>query len=128
MVRPVTVNPRSITFADIELGYRLWPKSDHGFPRTRAQCKGAPRPCPYVSCRYHLYLDVNRFGAIKYNFPDLEVWEIPQSCALDVADKGPVALERIADLMNITRQAAQLIEGRAKNSMIREGTELSSFL
>ena len=42
--------------------------------QTRAECVEGPRPCPYVSCKYHLYLDVqHRTGAIKLNFPDIEV-------------------------------------------------------
>ena len=124
----MTVNPRQIAQYEIELGYKLWPKTDHCFPTSRAKCRDLPRPCPYVSCRYHLYLDVNRFGAVKFNFPDLEVWEIPQSCALDVADRGPLALEKIADLMNLTRQAAQLIEHKAMVHMARIDPTLSDIL
>src|SRR4051812_43658731 len=28
-------------------------------PLRRADCANGPRPCPLVSCRHHLYLDVN---------------------------------------------------------------------
>ena len=55
-------------------------------PRTRGDCEQGERPCPFVSCKHHLYLDVSaRTGAIKLNFPDLEVWEMNETCALDVA-------------------------------------------
>jgi len=37
-----------------------------------------------------------RTGAIKLNFPDLEVWEMTETCALDVADRGGTTLERSA--------------------------------
>jgi len=59
-------------------------------PRTRADCEDAPRPCPWVGCRYSLYLDVKK-RSIKLNFPALEVDEMPaaMSCALDVADSRP---------------------------------------
>ena len=54
---------------------------------TRAECAEGPRPCPYVSCKHHLYLDVNpETGSIKLNFPDLEVDEMAETCSLDVAD------------------------------------------
>ena len=37
-------------------------------PKTRADCVDGPRPCPYISCAHHLYLDVNNeSGAIKFN-------------------------------------------------------------
>jgi transposase-like protein len=37
-------------------------------PRTRAECENRPRPCPWVSCKYHLFLDVNPVkGSIRFN-------------------------------------------------------------
>ena len=65
------------------------PVDDVDRPRTRAECADAPRPCPWVACKHHLYLDINpRTGSIKINFPDLEPWELPHTCALDVAEQG----------------------------------------
>jgi len=65
-------------------------------PKTRSECVSGMRPCPYVSCKHHLYLDVNpETGSIKLNFPDLDVWEMQETCALDVADRGGITLERI---------------------------------
>lgn len=34
-------------------------------PVTRADCEDGPRPCPWVSCRYHLLVDVNRVGSLR---------------------------------------------------------------
>jgi hypothetical protein len=83
-------------------------------PRLRAECKDGPRPCPHVSCRHHLYLDVNpATGTIKLNFPDLEVWELPVSCTLDVAEAGGSAIEAIGTLMNVTRERVRQIEAQA---------------
>lgn len=28
-------------------------------PRTRGECRDGFRPCPFVACKYHLYLDIN---------------------------------------------------------------------
>ena len=40
-------------------------------PSTRADFGKGPRPCLYVACKYHLYLDVNpETGSIKINFPN----------------------------------------------------------
>lgn len=84
---------------------------DHERPQTRADCVEGPRPCPYVSCKYHLYLDVSaKTGAIKLNFPNLEVEDMPVSCALDVADNGGTTLEGVGGLMNLTRERARQIE------------------
>ena len=83
-------------------------------PHTREECKEAPRPCPHVSCRHHLYLDVNpHTGTIKLNFPDLEVWELGVSCALDVADMGGTAIEQVSELLNVTRERIRQIETQA---------------
>jgi hypothetical protein len=83
-------------------------------PLRREECKEAPRPCPHVSCRHHLYLDVNpHTGTIKLNFPDLEVWELGVSCALDVADLGGTAIEQVSELLNVTRERIRQIETQA---------------
>ncbi|HZO16399.1 MAG TPA: sigma factor-like helix-turn-helix DNA-binding protein, partial [Polyangiaceae bacterium] len=80
----------------------------------REECVGGERPCPYVSCKYHLYLDVSpRTGAIKLNFPDLEVWDMQETCALDVADRGGTTLEDVGAIMNLTRERIRQVEVRA---------------
>ena len=52
-------------------------------------------------------------GTIKLNFPDLEVWELAVSCALDVAENGGSAIEAIGQLMNVTRERVRQIEAQA---------------
>lgn len=80
-------------------------------PRRRDDCRTAERPCPYVSCKYHLYLDVNpETGSIKINFPDLEVWEMSETCALDVAERGGTTLEDVGELLNLTRERIRQVE------------------
>lgn len=84
-----------------------------GRPRTRADCEGGERPCPWVSCKYHLYLEVLSSGGVKLIFPDLEVWELAESCAIDVAERGNgegVTLEEVGALLNITRERVRQIE------------------
>lgn len=79
-------------------------------PRTRGDCLNMPRPCPFVSCEHHLYLDVNRAGSIRLNFPGLDFDEIGETCSLDVADSGPQALREVAVHMNVTLQRCKQIE------------------
>jgi hypothetical protein len=72
-----------------------------------------PRPCPFVSCEHHLYLDVNPdSGAIKLNFPHLEVWEMAETCSLDVADRGGITLEDVGAILNLTRERIRQVEVR----------------
>ena len=92
-------------------------------PKTRADCVSGPRPCSFVSCKYNLYLDVNpETGSIKLNFPDKELWELPYSCALDVAEKGGITLEEVGEIMNLTRERIRQVETRGLLK-VREATE-----
>jgi hypothetical protein len=99
-------------------------------PVKRSECAEGPRPCPHVSCRHHLYLDVNpSTGTIKLNFPDLEVWELAFSCALDVADLGGTAIELVSELMNVTRERVRQIEMQAlaRLASVADTNALSDF-
>lgn len=83
-------------------------------PRTRGECADVPRPCPFVSCSQHLYLDVDQVsGALKLNYPHLDPWEMGESCALDVADRAGATLEEVGALVSVTRERARQIEERA---------------
>lgn len=83
-------------------------------PRTRLECATGPRPCPYVACRHHLYVDVGASQrSLKMNFPELEPDELVETCSLDLADRGDQSLEQVSELMNMTRQGVSVIEMRA---------------
>jgi len=101
---------RELGVADEELAALV--KEVEGIrPRSRADCVNGPRPCMFISCKHHLYLDVNpATGSIKVNFPDREVWEIEESCALDVADRGGITLEEVGAMMNLTRERIRQLE------------------
>ena len=82
-------------------------------PKVRGDCAEGERPCPYVSCKYNLYVDVNpRTGSVKMNFPDKELWELAETCALDVADKQGITLEEVGVIMNLTRERVRQLEMR----------------
>lgn len=84
-------------------------------PKTRGDCARVARPCPYVACKYSLYLDVSETGSIILNFPHLEPGEMPphQSCALDLAERGAMTLEDIAVVTNLTRERIRQVELKA---------------
>ena len=93
----------------VQLMHRL----DEIRPKNRSECVNAERPCLFVSCKYHLYLDVNpETGSVKMNFPDKEIWELEETCALDVADKGGITLEEVGEIMNLTRERIRQVEMR----------------
>ena len=66
------------------------------------------RPCLFSLCRYHLALDVNEeSGALKYNHPDMEVEDMPHTCALDVVDRArPLSLGELAEAMGLSYDRA----------------------
>ena len=93
-------------------------------PAKRADCFGHQRPCPFVTCKHHLYLDVNpETGSIKLNFPDLEVWEMKETCALDVADRGGITLEEVGEILNLTRERIRQVEVRGLLRLKMEGAD-----
>ncbi len=112
--RSKTIAMKRMTRAELQLGALLYPPVDDvERPKTRAECRGEARPCPWVSCKHHLYLDINpETGSIKINFPDLEPWELQHTCALDVADAGALTLEEIGLITNLTRERIRQVEVR----------------
>ena len=113
-VRARTISVKRMTKRELEIGRLLYPETDYYKPRAREECAGGPRPCPYISCKHHLFIDVSpKTGAIKLNFPDLEVWELKESCALDVADRGGTTLEDVGAIMNLTRERIRQVEVKA---------------
>jgi len=82
-------------------------------PPNRSICEQGVRPCPYVSCRYHLYLDVRGDGVLRINFPEREPEELMATCALDMAEDGPRTLDQIAGLMGMSKERARQLEASA---------------
>lgn len=113
-------------------------------PTRRSDCVDGERPCPWVSCRYHLALEVRRNGAIAIAaalppfttkatgsvgmYDEAIDWDaLPETCALDVAERGEATLEEVGALLGgLTREAVRLIEEKAKRHVQRavEGTDL----
>ena len=96
-----------------------------GAPTTRADCVDGPRPCKWVSCRYHLWstegterpgrrwteIDPNRYGRVCQH--------THVTCSLDVADIAPDGLGRkkVAALLGVTPERVGQIEARAMRRM-----------
>lgn len=111
--RAKTIAMKRLTKEELRIGALLYPERSYWRPSARGECANVARPCPYVSCKYHLYIDVNpRTGSIKVNFPDREVWELEHSCALDVAEQGGITLEEVGEILNLTRERIRQVEVR----------------
>lgn len=146
-VRARTIAPRRLSKKEIRTSQEI-PDWVHAIsrPKTRRDCLTAAeaaalnggqddglgdgsncrRPCRFVSCRYHLYLDTNpETGSIKLNFPSLEVWEMKKTCALDIADRGGATLEEIGEMINLTRERARQIEVRGLIKLKAVGVSLT---
>lgn len=84
-------------------------------PKTRGECADGPRPCPWVTCRMHLFTDVSpKSGSLKINFPgrsiEYTLRAMKDTCALDVADRGGITLEEVGDLVNVSMERARQIQ------------------
>lgn len=94
-------------------------------PRRRSDCEGREARCPWVGCKYHLYLNVRpRSGSIQRTFPGWEPEDLPISCADLVArmvrDHGEeLTLESIGLLTGLTRERVRQIEKKAKRLLMR---------
>lgn len=120
-VRAHTVSVKRLSRRELARGAAEYPEQpgrDYLRPRTFEECDsvglGDLFPCPFVSCKHHLYLDVNpRTGSIKLNFPGREVDELPATCALRVAEEGGLTLDGVADVIGVVRERIRQIEDRA---------------
>jgi hypothetical protein len=129
--RARTISIRRLSKAELNRGRMLYPEADYWRPTTREECKDMERPCPFVSCKYHLYIDVHPVrGSIKLNFPDVDVWEMTETCALDVADRGGITLEEVGEIMNLTRERVRQVEtaGLAKLQAIDDIARLKDYV
>jgi len=85
------------------------------------------RPCPFVSCRYHLYIDIKANGGFVVQFADREPWDLPQTCALDVADKGGHTLEEVGNIIGVTRERVRQLEEAALDRLREEKEKLEEW-
>jgi hypothetical protein len=95
-------------------------------PRTRGDCFGGERPCPFVGCKYHTYLDVTPVGSLVINHPDVDPAELKASCSLDIADGGGITLEQVgAVLQRHPRARASAAGSRAEEPRSRSSSRSS---
>lgn len=136
-LRPVRLEPK----AD---GFSQWvrernPKASRATSvGDRMRARNHAGKCPWISCRFHNYLDVDEeTGALKIAFPGRanklselgeNVDEMPESCALRVAQRSDgleeeMPLDEIGKLQNVTlERVAQVL--RAGLAHVKENREM----
>lgn len=112
----VALPPPSVSTPDLRERQPLRVLSD-ARPRTRGECVDGPRPCPWVSCRHHLFLDLTEHvgeplptARILRTTPYGELDAMPETCSLDVADRGPNTLEQVGEVLGVSRERIRQIE------------------
>lgn len=93
-------------------------------PRKRSQCEGGVRPCPWVSCRHHLAVDLLRDGRVvqirphwpggelaadMYGDPEAQPW----SCVLDLIERHDLPMSTIEYQLDISRERIKQLETQA---------------
>ena len=125
-LRSVTLDAGRISQRSLDQGRQLYPLEEHrwaeGRPRSYELCEaiglGGVIPCPFVSCRSHLYVDVDRrSGNIRIARPDLDPTDLPETCARRVSAKGGITLEALGEVTNVTRERIRQIEGLVFNEL-----------
>ena len=97
---------------------------DYDRPKTRSDCCEGARPCPFVSCKYNLYLDVSPMtGNVLLNHGARELEDMPATCALDVADahREGLTLEEVGDILGVTRERVRQIQDKAFRKLVHGG-------
>lgn len=126
VARARTIAVKRITREDLRIGALMYPPVE-GIerPKTRGECRDEPRPCPWVACKWHLAIEVNpETGSIKIVFPDRDVWELFDTCALDVAERGSITLEAVGEKLNLTRERVRQVEVRGLLKLKARGVDL----
>lgn len=80
-------------------------------PRTRGECFGIPRPCPFITCKHHMWGDIRESEILVYG--NLRPWTLQPdvSCVLDIIDQhGDRTLEEVGKAIGCTRERARQIE------------------
>lgn len=91
-------------------------------PRTRRDCAGLPRPCPWITCRYHLWAEVAfvpRRKLYRWRNDAPAPWEMRQTCSLDVAEEGGSTLEEVGNILGLTRERVRQLEAQALAKLTR---------
>jgi hypothetical protein len=98
-------------------------------PRQRADCQEAPRPCPWIGCKWHLCWERRDLRRLILSQADpalvaARIMEMDESCVLDCA-QAPRSDREVGAVLKVTHQAVAqtcargLAKLRGKSSLKR---------
>ncbi len=93
-------------------------------PEVRGDCRDMPRPCRFVSCKWHMV------GLWKVEEADHVVDKIfsgCDTCVLDVADRGEHTEQQVADAAGITLQQVRWMTQSVRKRPQPEGEALAFY-
>ena len=144
--RAVTINVNRLSKRELERGRMEAPPAEttdlYDRPKTRGDCLAGgineARPCVWSACRHHLLLDVDEnTGSIKVNFPPDDdsaeslvavLRAMPDTCALDVADRLGVTLEECGSRENLVRERVRQCEVDSLTRLKYRAPHLADYL
>ena len=92
-------------------------------PPTRAGCADIPRPCERYACRHNNHVETERPGrphdghAPAPRLLPQHARERIESCAMDLADRGPLSPSGVAAQLGTTRERVGQLEERARTKV-----------
>jgi hypothetical protein len=83
----------------------LTPEEEKQRPKKRADCENGQRPCPWLTCCYHLALCIDEHGTLQINPKAFT----GKDCALDLAEEEH-SLEEVSGAFGLTKECIRQIE------------------
>lgn len=104
-------------------------------PKTRADCMpgghNAQRPCPFAACKFSLLInngDRRNKKSITLHPGATDIESMPETCSLDVADRGGATLDEVGEAFGISRERVRQIERDAMRKVkARAEVELGAW-
>jgi Sigma-70, region 4 len=109
----------------------LHPMLEHR-PTKRSECRGGPRPCPWVGCAHNNYIKEIRDGKIIRTVPGSAPEEADPmtSCRLDLQESGGLTLKEVSEAYGVSRERGRQIQNQALDNLRRkpQAQKLRAFL
>ena len=119
--RPTGEHTREM-YARLKRGFKESLPTVDDRPKTRKDCLDRElgtleNPCPYLSCKFHLALDVTPNGGILFmteyvvktlddeggrEVPEIDINSMDETCALHIADNGETPVEVMSEIVHLT--------------------------
>jgi predicted nucleic acid-binding Zn ribbon protein len=129
-----TDSPRVLQ-ASVEADRREWSKlvNVDWQPTDCPRLNGDRGPCPFVSCRNHLFTDLNAAGNVVIDPRVAEIESAPYTCAIDLYHSDREwTLDAVGDVFNVTRERIRQIEQGAleklRRGLARRGLRLEDLV